>query len=227
MKIFLDIETIPLGDEPVYKSAPEFGGCKVPANYKDPAKIAKYKEENEPLQLIAHLNEHAAKHLQAVEEFKKGALKATRSQIVCICAVGDSKEIDPFKLSTTDEHCLLIEFGYWCSKFDSTHYVGHNIENFDIPMIRTHAIKHELIKLKERFTFKKFSENILDTMTIWDKKNWTKLNEIAEFLGIKNLNGDTDGSDIYDLYKAGKFEEIETKCMNDVIMCKEVYERIC
>jgi hypothetical protein len=61
---------------------------------------------------------------------------------------------------------------------------------------------------------------------MWDIKNWTKLTEIAEFLGIKDLNEGTDGSDIYDLYKAGKFDEIETKCFNDVLMCKEVYERI-
>jgi predicted PolB exonuclease-like 3'-5' exonuclease len=224
MKIFLDIETIPLGEEPVYEYEP-FAGVNAPANYKDPAKIAEYIKDNETRLHIEHLERQKTQAKEQLNDWKKGALKATKSQIVCICAISETGHY--FQMSDPKEFDLLLKFGLWCSSLDSTHYVGHNVENFDIPMIRTHAIKWDLVKLKQRFTFKKFSENILDTMTIWDKKNWTKLTEIAEFLGIKDLNEGTTGADIYDLYKAGKFKEIETKCMNDTLMCKEVYGRIC
>jgi len=97
-------------------------------------------------------------------------------------------------------------------------------------MLRTHGSKYGYEKLKKYLTFEKWAKNIRDTMQIWAGVRYddkTKLTEIAEFLGIKDLNEGTTGADIYDLYKAGKFSEIEEKCINDVLMCKEVYERIC
>lgn len=229
MKIFLDIETIPLGEEPQYKPA-EFPGVKVPANYKDYRVIEDYKKDNFVSQSGAHYAKELSKFEDEFNEWKKGALKATRSQIVCICAISDDG--NKFQSGSDNEGEMLHEFYYWLCEIGASAnvgFVGHNVP-FDLQMLRTHAAKYCIHGLVDMLTFEKWAKNIHDTMQLWagvrfDDK--TKLTEIAEFLGIKNLNEGIDGSDIYDLYKAGKFEEIETKCMNDVIMCKEVYERIC
>jgi hypothetical protein len=228
MKIFLDIETIPLGEEPEF-TRDTFPGVKVPANYKDVEKIEAYKKENYAKQLTEFADAETERQQSELNEWKKGALKATRSQIVCICAVS-SGWYEPFQKSDHDEFRLLVSFSEWLQEMESHNvefeFVGHNIATFDNVMIRNHAVKYKLEYLKKIFTHDRWSKLVRDTMTMWDIKNWTKLTEIAEFLGIKDLNEGTDGSDIYDLYKAGKFDEIETKCFNDVLMCKEVYERI-
>jgi hypothetical protein len=225
MKIFLDIETIPLGAEPVYEREP-FAGVKVPANYKDPIKISEYKGDKYEKALKEHEEEQDKKAAELLHEWKKGALKATKSQIVCICAITDDNR--SFSLAINDESYLLWEFDFFLTGMSFIEWVGHNV-NFDLQMLRTHAAKHSMKNLVDSLTFEKWAKDIHDTMQMWagvrfDDK--TKLTEIAEFLGIENLNGDTTGGEIYDLYKAGKFEEIQTKCMNDVLMCKEVYERI-
>lgn len=227
MKIFLDIETVPLGEEPQYKPA-EFAGVKVPVNYKVPETIETFKKLSYEKQFNEHLENEKAKYESELHEWKKGALKATRSQIVCICAITEKGH--KFDMCTEDEFYLLRTFEGWITGYGTYNfeYVGHNVP-FDLQMLRSHAAKHKVLVLKDMLTFEKWAKNIHDTMQLWAGVRYddkTKLTEIAEFLGIGNLNEGTDGSDIYDLYKAGKFDEIETKCLNDVIMCKEVYERI-
>lgn len=226
MKIFLDIESIPLGEEPLYQFE-EFAGVKAPANYKDPEKIKEYIKANEQRLVVDHTDEQFKKRDELLYEWKKGALKATRSQIVCICAMDAAGNI--FSQAGNDEEDILTMFASWCVKSNASVYIGHNVA-FDLQMLRTHAAKHWINAFVSMLTFEKFAKNIIDTMQLWagvrfDDK--TKLTEIAEFLGIKNLNEGTTGADVYDLYKTGKFDEIEMKCLNDVVMCKEVYERIC
>lgn len=228
MKIFLDIETVPLGEEPIFTPA-DFTGVKVPANYRNQDTIEAFKKEQFEKQVIEHLANEKAKYESELTEWKKGALKATRSQIVCICAIDEHGS--KFASKGSDERQVIKDFWLWIrvTNPEKQIYIGHNI-SFDLHMLRTHAAKYRYTELVSLLTFEKWAKNIQDTMQLWAGVRYddkTKLTEIAEFLGIKNLNGDTDGSDIYDLYKAGKFDEIETKCLNDVLMCKEVYERIC
>ncbi len=227
--IVLDIETVPLGSEPVFNPA-QFEGVKIPANYKDPEKIRVYTKDNLEKQVTEHLEKEKEKYQAELTEWKKGALKAVRSQIVCICAL-DTVTGSIFRWASNDETDLLLKFTDWLYIHGSTGsiFCGHNIR-FDLQMLRTHACLSGILEqLKKILTFDKWARNIQDTMEIWAGVRYddrTKLTDIAQYLGLEVGNGDTTGADIYDFYKAGRFEEIKTKCLNDVLLTYEVWKRI-
>lgn len=228
--IVLDIETIPLGPEPVY-TPEQWEGVKVPANYKDPLKIKEYIEYNSEKQWNEFIEAQAIKANELLTEWKKGALRAVKSQIICICAL-NTENLNYFKMCSKDEFELLLGFSdflYNNKDAKGTVFCGHNVR-FDLQMLRTHGCLSGLLDpIKSILTFEKFAKNIEDTMEIWAGVRYddrTKLTDIAHYLGIPVDNGDTTGADIYDLYKEGKLNEIETKCMNDVLLTFEVWKRI-
>ncbi len=227
--IVLDIETIPLGPEPVY-TPEKWEGTKVPGTYKDPLKIKEYIDANQRKQYNAFLEDQAVKANELITEWKKGALKAVKSQIVCICAL-DTVTGSIFAWSSNDETDLLLKFTDWLYIHGSTGsiFCGHNIR-FDLQMLRTHACLSGILEpLKKILTFDKWAKNIEDTMEIWAGVRYddkTKLVDIGIYLGLPVDNGDTTGADIYDLYKAGKLDEIRVKCLNDVLLTYEVWKRI-
>lgn len=227
--IVLDIETIPLGPEPVY-TPEKWEGPKVPANYKDQVKIQEYLEVNREKQWNEFLEGQSVKANELLTEWKKGALKAVKSQIICICAL-DTTDGETYKAALHDEQVLLLNFCDWLySRANKgSVFCGHNIR-FDLQMLRTHACLSGILEpLKNILTFDRFAKNIEDTMEIWAGVRYddrTKLTDIASYLGLAVDNGDTTGADIYDLYKERRLNEIETKCMNDVLLTYEVWKRI-
>lgn len=227
--IVLDIETVPLGSEPVFYPS-QFEGVKIPANYKDPEKIRVYTKDNLEKQVTEHVAKEREKFDAELIEWKKGALKAVRSQIVCICAY-DTVVQDSFAMASNDETDLLLKFTDWICWRGSNEsiFCGHNVR-FDLQMLRTHACLSGILEpLKKILTFDKWAKNIQDTMEIWAGVRYddrTKLTDIAQYLGLEVGNGDTTGADIYDFYKAGRLEEIKTKCLNDVLLTYEVWKRI-
>jgi predicted PolB exonuclease-like 3'-5' exonuclease len=75
------------------------------------------------------------------------------------------------------------------------------------------------------FDAKPWDRNPFDTMVQWDSKNNAKLDKIARALGLEG-KGDVDGSDVYQMWKDGKFTEIADYCKSDVAMTREVYKKM-
>ena len=207
--ITVDIETIP---GPV---APDLNSIKAPANYKKEEAIQAYREAN---QESLH---------------SKQALNSLEGQIICIgykieCALQDFETITG--IAYGNDEAKIIEDFYKVVDgaldnfpFGTTiTWVGHNLMEFDAPFIYHKALKYNS---NLRIVLPKSSRECFDTMKKWaptDYKRKTSLKKIATFLGIDQSG--TDGSMVWDMYKAGKIEEINKYCLEDVEITNKVFK---
>lgn len=208
--IFIDCETIPAGP-PIDPST-----LKPPGQMKKAETIAEwYKSEAPAL---------------AEEAWKKGALDSMRGEILCI---GWACEYEGWVINGSDEEATLQQFsaildGIMGQYKQIPTFVGWNINAFDIPWLWRKAIKYDIKPLRQAFNRDRYKGNSIDLMNVWasDFKDYRKMSDVAAFLGIEDRSNGIDGSQVYDLYKEGRIEEIKTYCMGDVETVRDIYERI-
>jgi hypothetical protein len=112
---------------------------------------------------------------------------------------------------------------------DSDELVGHNILGFDLPYIFQRCLVNcisarPLIDLNEYRV-----RGVFDTMHHWwlGAKRFVSLDDVAWALGIESSKTATaEGSKVFELYHAGKLEEIREYNLNDVRVTRKVYERM-
>lgn len=103
-------------------------------------------------------------------------------------------------------------------------FVGHNILDFDLPFLIKRSIIHRI--KPPHISFRRFQQKpIFDTMWQWSLWRYRiKLNDVAEAIGVpSSKDGDIDGSQIYDYFRADRHEEIALYCMRDVECTREIY----
>jgi hypothetical protein len=130
-----------------------------------------------------------------------------------------------------DEKKSLLAFLDYMKRFDSDtdELVGHNILGFDLPFIFQRCLVHcvsarPLVDLGEYRV-----RGVFDTMHAWwlGAKRFVSLDDIAWALGIESSKTATaEGSKVFELYQAGKLEEIREYNLNDVRVTRKVYERM-
>ena len=112
---------------------------------------------------------------------------------------------------------------------DTDEIVGHNLVGFDLPFIFQRCLVNgiaakPLVDLGEYRV-----RGVFDTMHAWwlGAKRNVSLDDIAWALGIESSKTATaEGSKVFDLYQAGKLEEIREYNLNDVRVTRKVYERM-
>lgn len=147
MLLFLDIETIP---GPI---KPDVSEVKVPANYKDEAKIRAYQEE----------------HLE--EAWRRQALDSMSGSIICIgyaledgpvttfCVEDEAKVVSDFAALVGELQGRYSEPLNWC---------GWNIATFDLPWLWRKAVKYGLARLRNAIPRDNPYGMIVDLMRVWD-----------------------------------------------------------
>lgn len=208
--IFLDLETL--------ASGPPID----PTSLKPPGQMKK-------AETIAEWYKNEAPAL-AEEQWKRGALDSMRGEILCIgWSFEDREGIE----CGTNEHATLMLFeslvsGIMGQYKQTPTFVGWNINAFDIPWIWRKAIKYGIKPLRQAFVRDKFKGNSIDLMLTWqaDFKDYRKLTDVADFLGIERNKDNLDGGAVYDAYREGEIEKIKAHCMEDVLLCREIYRRI-
>jgi len=130
-----------------------------------------------------------------------------------------------------DEKKSLLAFLDYMKGFDADtdELVGHNILGFDLPFIFQRCLVHcisarPLVDLGEYRV-----RGVFDTMHHWwlGAKRFVSLDDIAWALGIESSKTATaEGSKVFELYQAGKLEEIREYNLNDVRVTRKVYERM-
>jgi hypothetical protein len=130
-----------------------------------------------------------------------------------------------------DEKKFLLAFLDYMKNFDpdSDELVGHNIIGFDLPFIFQRCLVHcisarPLVDLGEYRV-----RGVFDTMHAWwlGAKRFVSLDDIAWALRIESSKTATaEGSKVFELYQAGKLDEIREYNLNDVRVTRKVYERI-
>lgn len=194
----LDIETF--GGE-----KPDVEEVKVPASYKKPESIQKYKEE--------HLDEY----------WRSLALDKYKCQVIAISVVAPSFGIDEYKVSENEkdliqwlEDILIDRIGEQHSL--SLRYVTFNGNAFDLPILALRALKYGNNRLFSRLPTKKwseFSEDLFNTFKFTDYQGKVSLAKLLEFFSLEGKGEDMTGSMVHDAWLNGEHDKIGRYCLED------------
>jgi Predicted 3'-5' exonuclease related to the exonuclease domain of PolB len=186
----------------------------------------------------------------AIEEercYQLGSLSATSGRILSIAVhegpvagfdLGGIEQreservfgIDAYGIEQDEKRSLLAFLNYMKSfDTDTDELVGHNILGFDLPFIFQRCLVH-CISAKPLVDLGDYRvRGVFDTMHAWwlGAKRFVSLDDIAWALGIESSKTATvEGSKVFELYQAGKLDEIREYNLNDVRVTRKVYERM-
>jgi len=207
-KIYLDIETIP-GDNKV-----ELDKIQAPSNYKDPDKIAAYKEE------------------KAIELYLKQSLDPLQGQIACIGFAIDNKE--EIVIMDSNEAVMMETFvGHLLNNMEKreleiAEWIGYNIAKFDMPFIVFRILKY-LPQLAYLFPNTSKDRSIIDLMdvcTFGVYGNYVSFDKACKFFLNESPKGSLDGSKVFEYYNSGRLQEIAEYCKNDVKYSRFLYRHL-
>lgn len=178
------------------------------------------------------------------EEFRKTACDGNLGRVLCIgyCEQDESGSIvehgcfgwraDNLDFEP-DERTILAEFWQFMRGFDTARdlIIGHNIIDFDLPFIVQRSVARGVRPTVDFYFGKYRNQPIFDTMRVWDCWKWggsTSLKKLAYALGLEcpKTAAGLDGSQIYDAFCAGRFEEIYRYCMRDVKTTRNVWRKM-
>jgi len=223
MNIYFDIETIPTQRPDIIKQV-KSTVC-APGTYKKPESIEKWMNEN--------LDSETDKKLRST------ALNGTAGEIICISwAIDDAPPQVIGRTLEDDEKEMLINFSSSIRKsLEQPHtdalikpvWIGHYITGFDLRFLwQRYVINGIIPQMKIPYNDKAFSDNIFDTCVEWagyKSTGFSKLDDISRALGYEG-KGDIDGSKVWDYIKAGKYDEVEKYCMQDVVDVRNLHKRM-
>lgn len=179
--------------------------------------------------------------------YQLGSLSATSGRILSIAVhdgpiagldLGDVKQRESERVfginengEEEDEKKSLVAFLEFLKDFDpeTDELVGHNLLGFDLPFIFQRCLVHcvsarPLVDLGEYRV-----RGVFDTMHRWwlgGRRN-ISLDDVAWALGLESSKTTTaEGSKVFELYQAGKLDEIREYNLNDVRVTRKVYERM-
>jgi len=219
-EVFLDIESVPTTDQRVKKEIAE--AIKPPGSMSKAETIAKWEAEEKPKLIETAI--------------ARTSLDGTYGRVCCITYAFDDGPVEG--VINRDEKIVLGNFFEACRKqgtqqFTSTRLtvVGHNVNDFDLRFIWQRAIINGVIPPSTiPFHSGKYSENIRDTMLMWnpapDKR--ISLHKLCLALGVespKDKNG-MDGSDIAYLWSRRDYKKILSYCKDDTGAMRQCFRKM-
>lgn len=151
------------------------------------------------------------------------SLSGNWGRIFCI---GIAIDDEPVSIIKGEESEQLAQFWGQVAKADL--FIEHNALDFDLPFIYKRSIVHNVRPSRELSFARYRQDQIYDTMREWDK--WanfnTGLDQLAKILGLESSKQAIDGSQVYDFYLAGKYQEIYDYCAADVELTRKIYRRL-
>ena len=212
--LFFDVETVP-----AYNSLQEF-------EQNDPAGCALFRQK---MQSIRLMTPDENERTMSDEDFylTKAGLYAEYNKIVCISVGGEKNgKFNVFSLASDDEKQLLVDFvGFVNSKAKEKPYLcGHNIDNFDCPMIARKCIYHGILPPATIMTWdeKPWDRKTIDTIGIarfTGSSGDARLVTLSKMLGLvspKDILGDTGHLQLKKWQIEGNYEKIAEYCEGDV-----------
>jgi len=212
--LFLDIETVP--------AVADYNQLDVTWKKLWEAKARRFRKEDES---------------EADCYFNNAGIYAEFNKIVCI-SVGVLAKVEEgctFRVKSfagDDEHMILNDFaGLLSNQFNKPehHLCGHNICEFDIPVICRRLLVNgiPLPSIIDTAGMKPWEVRHLDTMVLWrfgDFKNFTSLNLLATLFSIPTPKDDMDGRDVGRVYwHERNLERVVSYCQKDVITVARLF----
>lgn len=185
--------------------------------------VPKTKQEND-----IRINEVFEKRAALVPEFAK---------IVCVTMafVMDNGEIKKQTFSGDDETKLLIEVRNLldrCHKLDF-YLCGHNLKNFDIPMLAKRMIINGIMpsKILPSYDTKPWEVKAIDTKEIWQYGAYTSIGSLDLLCSCLEIStpkdGEVTGSKVHHAYwYENKLTEISEYCEKDVLVLVDIIKKL-
>lgn len=174
------------------------------------------------------------------EEFRSLALKPEYGRLLCLGilierdgvvtsrgVLGRDRETGRFHL---DEARLLRAFWKLVRDFNDRHdlLIGFNLLDFDLHFICTRSVIRR-VRPSIDVCFARYRQRpVFDCM--WAFTHWRhriSLDDLAKVLSLESPKQDgTDGSRVYDLFVAGRHQEITDYVMRDCECTRAIYRRL-
>ncbi len=158
---------------------------------------------------------------------KYASLNAEMGKIIVI-TIYDSETDKYFVLSVTEDIILQSFWNYYKEHIDAR-VVGFNSKRFDSIYISKRSCilninNYGLIIPNRRYD----TIHHFDCLEILSNSYISEMFTLEMYCKLYNVDydNDNDGNDIVLLYKAGKYDEIYTKCLNDVKATDALYRKI-
>jgi predicted PolB exonuclease-like 3'-5' exonuclease len=212
MFLYLDIETLPFARDE--DRILELARASVPGNYKKQEAIDEWIEANKE------------------EVYRKTSLDWRYARILSIGYALD--DAAPEVIYMQDPTDVALRFA-----FDRLHsvvrtyrqrptWVAHNGGNFDVPMLYRNALRlrHPLASV---VPWEKWGKGLDDTMEMWARTNprdYTRIDDIAAFLGLPRKAAGLDGSKVYATWLAGEHDRIREYQAGDIVQLRDVHRTL-
>src|SRR5271157_1979263 len=177
------------------------------------------------------------------ELYRESSLSWSFGRIVCIGLLVEHENqqteghaflarIDPQDTpaeSLAKEAAVLKTFWQFVSPDD--YFIGHNILNFDLPFLWNRSLVCGVRPSRPLYLYRESVRFTFDTMQVWahwssspGSRQFVKLGTLTQLLGLRGKTG--TGSQVYDLWREGRFEEIRDYCLSDVKLEYDLYRRL-
>jgi|DEB19_MinimDraft_3_1074340.scaffolds.fasta_scaffold120914_2 3'-5' exonuclease len=209
MHVYLDIETLPADWSPEQIEA--HATTRLPGNYSKPETIAKWIAEN------------------AAEIHRATSLDGLHARVLCIgLAIGDDDPVEVLYSPTADAVDLSEMLYERLERIPHPVYVGHNVANFDLPMLRRMAWRAGHKRLARLFPSRPRSPQVIDTQELWagsdSNRPRVKLSHLAAFFDAGDKGEGLDGSEVYGAWLRGEHQRIADYCRQDVQLVRNLLE---
>ena len=117
---------------------------------------------------------------------------------------------------------LLTDF--WEVAARSSSLVGYNIAQFDLPVI---YVRSRILGIKptRKIDTKPWGGQVIDLMqTMFPRGASMKLKDLARILGFTIPAEDVDGSEVFELWQAGKLDEIAKYQASDIEVTRQLFD---
>ena len=172
------------------------------------------------------------------EVFKKrAALVPEFAKIVCVSVafVLDNGETKKQSFFGEDEKKLLKEVRTLLDRCEKLGFYlcGHNLKNFDIPMLAKRMIINGIrpSKILPSYDTKPWEIKAIDTKEIWQYGSYTSIGSLDLMCNCLEIespkNGEIQGDKVHNAYwQEDKLDEISKYCEKDVLVLIEIIKKL-
>jgi predicted PolB exonuclease-like 3'-5' exonuclease len=154
---------------------------------------------------------------------------------VCLGIVDQSGKFKTTVFSDENERALLIDLRKTLFKCGELGYFlcGHNVKNFDIPMMAKRMIINNILppKIFPTYDTKPWEVKAIDTRDVWQYGQYASISTLDLMCGVMGVESsksdEMDGSRVHEVfYKEKNIDKINTYCEKDVKVLYEVVKKL-
>jgi len=154
---------------------------------------------------------------------------------VCLGIVDQSGKFKTTIFSDENERSLLIDLRKTLFRCGELGYFlcGHNVKNFDIPMMAKRMIINNILppKIFPTYDTKPWEIKAIDTRDVWQYGQYASISTLDLMCGVMGVESsksdEMDGSRVHEVfYKEKNIDKINTYCEKDVKVLYEVVKKL-